>query len=172
MSLSEYTEDHPPGAIALLRWYAAQPPGVDHGRAPADLAPWFGYLWDKGWLEPGAGLAMYRPSPKGRLVLHLLDAGAGRLAEVGALLTADEARKRLGELSDDAFMTHVELAGTLGLPTGALRSRLDRWRRGHPGDDGWREVTERKARSPKYLYRVRAVRQVLSEALGAATPAK
>jgi hypothetical protein len=106
MSLPEYT-DHPPDAVALLRWYAAQPPGVDHGRAPADLAPWFGYIWDKGLLEPGAGLAMYRPSPKGRFVLHQLDSEAGRLAE------ADKAAPQQAP-ADPQYVTLDQLAAAVG----------------------------------------------------------
>ena len=69
----------------------------------------------------------------------------------------------LDTLPDDTWSTHVELAGRLGLESEPLRSRLNRWRADN--FDGWQEVTEPKARSPKYIYRVGSIRHVLREAL-------
>jgi hypothetical protein len=79
-----------------------------------------------------------------------------------------EARKSLNDLSDDALMTHVDLANVLGLRKEPLRSRLDRWRRANKGSKGWQEVTEPEPHQPKYVYRVGFVRNLLRDAMAEA----
>src|SRR5262249_50432736 len=83
----------------------------------------------------------------------------------GAAPVVHQLADRLAGLSDAAWMNHVELAEAMGLEAEPLRCRLDRWRKGNPGSDGWREVTERRARQPKYMYRIGTIRPVLMNAL-------
>jgi hypothetical protein len=83
---------------------------------------------------------------------------------------ASPSRKSLDSLLDDAWMTHLDLAGALALESEPLRTRLNRWRRKH--QEGWREVTEPEARQPKYLYQIGAIRTVLRDAMAAARSAK
>jgi hypothetical protein len=68
----------------------------------------------------------------------------------------------LEPLPDDAVMNHVDLANKLGIDREALRKRLQRWRRDNM--DGWQEIADAKAREPRYLYRVGAIRHLLYDA--------
>lgn len=70
----------------------------------------------------------------------------------------------LSNLPDDAMMNHRDLAAVLKLDAEPLRKRLDRWRKRN--GDGWQELTEATSKEPRYLYQVRAVREVLREAIG------
>jgi hypothetical protein len=89
----------------------------------------------------------------------------GTAAGTGNTPERDGERNRLHSLPDDAWMNHVELAEHLDLDSEPLRSRFDRWRKKNPGSDGWCEVTDRRSRQPKYMYRVGTVRGVFQEAL-------
>ena len=66
--------------------------------------------------------------------------------------------------ADQAWLADTDLAGYLGVDRNALRQRLNRWRK--KNDEGWREVTDRKPREPKYLYRVGAVRTLVVDLKG------
>jgi hypothetical protein len=63
------------------------------------------------------------------------------------------------ELEKDAWRTATDLARLFGVEGDALRQRLNRWRK--KNDGGWKEVTDRKPREPKYLYRDGAVRSIV-----------
>jgi hypothetical protein len=71
----------------------------------------------------------------------------------------------LRDLPDDAMMNHSDLAAALKLQAEPLRKRLDRWR--SKNGDGWQQLTEAKAKEPRYLYRVASVRDLLAEAIEA-----
>lgn len=73
--------------------------------------------------------------------------------------------QNLAALSDKAMMNHRDFAEKLGVEAESLRKRLDRWRKDN--GDGWQELTEPRAREPRYLYRVGAVRDVLQAAINA-----
>jgi hypothetical protein len=75
-----------------------------------------------------------------------------------------EGDESLSNLPDDAMMNHRDLAAVLKLDAEPLRKRLDRWRKRN--GDGWQELTEATSKEPRYLYQVRAVREVLREAIG------
>lgn len=72
-------------------------------------------------------------------------------------------QSKLSALSDDAMMTHADLAQALNVNAESLRKRLDRWRK--KNGDGWQEVTEPAKNAPKYLYLIQAIRPILSDAL-------
>lgn len=57
-----------------------------------------------------------------------------------------------------------QLADMYGLPTEALRKRLERWQK--TNDRGWLEVTDRRQTDPRYLYRLDAVKPLLSRLAG------
>jgi hypothetical protein len=65
----------------------------------------------------------------------------------------------LGEFDGQATLSSGDLAQRYGVPKEALRSRLNRWRGKNPAGAGadWHEVTDRRPRAEKYLYRVEAV---------------
>lgn len=66
-----------------------------------------------------------------------------------------------GALDEKGFYTHHHLAESFGLPTEALRKRLDRFRERNA--NGWKVNDDRPSREPKYLYRLRDVRAVIDE---------
>jgi hypothetical protein len=63
-------------------------------------------------------------------------------------------------LADHAMMNHRDIAEKLNLPAESLRKKLDRWR--STNQDGWQEVTEPKRGEPKYVYRIGAIRHLLT----------
>jgi hypothetical protein len=62
-----------------------------------------------------------------------------------------------------------EIAERLGLPRETVRKRLDRWREKQA--DGWYEVTERKSRDCKYLYKIRDILPAIDDLLMGVGPA-
>jgi hypothetical protein len=62
-------------------------------------------------------------------------------------------------LRDDEWLCAADIAEAEGVNFDAFRKRLHRWQRKH--DDGWQQVTDRKPRAPKYLYRVGAIRHLI-----------
>jgi hypothetical protein len=70
MNLDEL-RDFPPDAWTALEWFEKLSPGVDHGRLPPHVSLWWQYLFERGLIELGVGLAMFRLSGNGRLALHL-----------------------------------------------------------------------------------------------------
>lgn len=69
-------------------------------------------------------------------------------------------RTRLCESGDgDAILSPADIAKRYGVDYEPLRRRLERWRKKH--DDGWIEDENRTGSSPKYLYRVSAVSDVI-----------
>jgi hypothetical protein len=74
--------------------------------------------------------------------------------------SGQQADSAAGKL-DDSFLSHVDLASMFGLDAAATRARLDRWRSVNKSTKaGWREVSERLPREPKYLYRLSAIRHL------------
>ena len=65
-----------------------------------------------------------------------------------------------GDEGDDPLVSTRKLAEMFGLSPSATRKRLERWRKTHFG--GWSELDNVKPREPKLLYRLSAVRPVLS----------
>jgi hypothetical protein len=66
-------------------------------------------------------------------------------------------------LEDAGLYSPATLAEALGLEQDFVEARLTRWRHANMGSTAWIEVTERKPREPKYLYRAAAVRSLLQE---------
>lgn len=66
-------------------------------------------------------------------------------------------------VDDEARLAPADLAAHFAVPKDALRQRLDGWRKKH--DEGWYEVTERKPREAKYIYRVGSVRHIIEQML-------
>lgn len=89
---------------------------------------------------------------------------AGQGNEAGARKTAPAPL-----FSDDARVTHVELAKYFGLNSETVRKRLDYWR---ATNDGWREINDRKSREPKYLYEFGKVKHLFSGEVSGESPAK
>lgn len=69
------------------------------------------------------------------------------------------APKPIEPVSDDAMLSPAKMAEIFGLLANALRMRLNRFRKHHL--DGWTEVTERRSRESKYLYRYGAVKHII-----------
>jgi hypothetical protein len=65
------------------------------------------------------------------------------------------------DVDQNAMLSAGDLASRFGVDPEAVRKRLDRWRKGT--HDGWSEVTDRKPREPKYLFRFSAVSAILKE---------
>ena len=63
-------------------------------------------------------------------------------------------------VNDDSHVSPTKLAAIFGVPADPLRTRLRRWRA--QNHTGWIENTERGPREAKYLYRVGAVRDILT----------
>lgn len=66
-------------------------------------------------------------------------------------------------LPAEAWLSHTDLADRFELPHEALRKRLGGWRKKHAAGNDWKEVSERKPREPKYLYRLGAVLPIVNE---------
>ncbi|MDX1965097.1 MAG: hypothetical protein SFX18_18275 [Pirellulales bacterium] len=62
------------------------------------------------------------------------------------------------KIEADSYLTHIDIAKRYKKDPEATRKTLDRWRMRN--DDGWREVTERKQREPKYLYQLSAIKSL------------
>lgn len=125
------------------------------------LVTHFGRL---GWRNPPQ-------EPKGVESVHdaLIELRAVRAALVG-WSGAGESQTRGGRtatqranepIPPDAYLSSSDLAKQYGVDAEALRKRLDRWRK--TNESGWREVTDRRPREPKFLYQVAAVLAVIRE---------
>jgi hypothetical protein len=77
-------------------------------------------------------------------------------------------------LLDDAMMAPSTLADRLGRSRDAVRKALERWRLEHPQETGrgWIEVSDRREKEPKYLYRVGSVREIVLAVSSGICPAK
>ena len=64
-------------------------------------------------------------------------------------------------LDEQAWYTHDRLAESCNLSKDALRKRLDRFREHNA--NGWKLNEDRRPREPKYLYRVKDVRDIIKE---------
>jgi hypothetical protein len=115
-------------------------------------------------IDPSLSNAIAANAVVERLRLRMKQAGAAdRIAASAAALNHwqgahDRGMDRVGETvddskvapSDDAWMTHTDIAKRHGVDAEALRKRLDRYRaRNH---NGWREVDGARPNEPKYLY--------------------
>jgi len=75
-------------------------------------------------------------------------------------------------LDENALYTHARLAELFGLPEGALRKRLERYRQTNL-DHGWEEIANRRVNEPKYRYELRAVKHIIEDMLASTErPAK
>jgi len=92
----------------------------------------------------------YRRGEKWRQVSHPGDPD-GPSARVPSNITLDE----------QAWYTHDRLAEIFNLSKDALRKRLDRFREHNA--NGWKLNEDRRPREPKYLYRVKDVRDIIKE---------
>ena len=64
-------------------------------------------------------------------------------------------------LDEQAFYTHDRLAEIFNVGKDSLRKRLDRYREHNL--NGWKVNEDRRPREPKYLYQLRAVRNIVEE---------
>jgi hypothetical protein len=64
------------------------------------------------------------------------------------------------DLQTDTLLSCAQLAKRFGVPAEPLRKRLERFQK--ESDEGWVEVENRRRNQPRYLYRVGAVRHLVS----------
>lgn len=63
----------------------------------------------------------------------------------------------------EAFLSASQLAKAFGVKQSPLESRLKRWRKANAAGDDWIQHDKPAANEPKYLYRVGAVKELISE---------
>lgn len=61
------------------------------------------------------------------------------------------------------MFTPKELADQFKVPLDPLRKRLDRWRKKHLVGSDWTEVEGATSREAKYLYRLKAITQIIED---------
>lgn len=86
------------------------------------------------------------------------DAGTGEGTD---RLAKADAGNHLGE---NAFAGSRQLAEMFDRKPESVRKRLERWRKRNLGSDSWMENAEAGPRSPKYLYRISAVKHIVLKA--------
>jgi hypothetical protein len=88
--------------------------------------------------------------------------GRGQIIPVsGPRLSTTPSPNVSEDTEPDPMLSAADLANHYHLAPEPLRKTLDRWRAKNA--DGWSEVTDRKPREPRYLYRVSAVRSVIEK---------
>ncbi|MCH7720176.1 MAG: hypothetical protein IH988_04190 [Planctomycetes bacterium] len=75
--------------------------------------------------------------------------------------TTSQADDGPAAVDDEARLSPAELAERFDVPQDALRQRLDEWRK--TNDQGWHEITDRKPRESKYMYRLESVRHIIKQ---------
>ncbi len=114
---------------------------VAHIEKPDDLDPPIGVKalpWTRLWhMRTGTGCIIVQPPDQCldamRIMRNMLEAAAKTPTNEAPMDESQPAA--LNALSDDARLTHLELASKLGLNAEMLHSRLRRWRKTHL-DDG------------------------------------